>query len=82
MRLTGNVVGKAPFKDERERNDRHIEIEAERAIRDGLLTPRPLMNGDKDSGDWRYDTGEFVRLATGPNGDPSTKVTSRLFSTK
>lgn len=63
------ALGKAPFKDERERNDRHIEIEAERAIRDGLFTPRPLMNGDKDSGDWHYDTGEFVRLATGPNGE-------------
>lgn len=63
------ALGKAPFKDERQRNDRHIEIEMERALRDGVFTPRPLMNGDKDSGDWHYDTGEFVRLATGPNGE-------------
>lgn len=63
------ALGMPAFKDERERNDRHVEIEMERALRDGVFTPRPLMNGDKDSGDWHYDTGEFVRLATGPNGE-------------
>jgi hypothetical protein len=63
------ALGMGAFKDERERNDRHIEIEAERAIRDGVLVPRPLMNGDKDSGDWSYSTPDLMRLATGPNGE-------------
>lgn len=63
------ALGLPPFKDERERNDRHVEIEAERAIRNGVLVPSKLMNGVKDAGDWSYQTPDLTRIATGPNGE-------------
>lgn len=64
-----DALGLPPFADERERNDRHVEIEAERAIRDGVLVPSKLMNGVKEAGDWSYQTPDLTRLATGPNGE-------------
>lgn len=63
------ALGKTPFADERERNDRHVEIEAERAVRDGVFTTSRLMNGVKDAGDWSYQTPDLIRVATGPNGE-------------
>lgn len=64
-----DALGLPPFADERARNDRHVEIEAERAIRNGVLVPSKLMNGVKEAGDWSYQTPDLTRIATGPNGE-------------
>lgn len=60
--------GLPPFKNERERNDKHIEDEVNRAIADGIFQKGRLMNGSEEAGDWSYHT-DLTRLATGPNGE-------------
>lgn len=60
--------GLPPFKNERERNDKHIEDEVNRAVADGLFEKSRLMNGNEEAGDWSYNT-ELTRIATGPNGE-------------
>lgn len=60
--------GLPPFKNERERNDKHIEDEVNRAVADGLLQKGRLMNGKEEAGDWSYHT-DLTRIATGPNGE-------------
>ncbi len=62
------ALGMPAFKNERERNDRHLEIEMERAVRDGVVAPQRRMNGSEVAGDWHWGTEE-LRLATGPNGE-------------
>lgn len=60
--------GLPQFKNERERNDKHIEDEVNRAIADGIFQKGRLMNGSEEAGDWSYHT-DLTRLATGPNGE-------------
>ncbi len=62
------AAGLPPFKNERERNDKHIEDEVNRAVADGILRKGRPMNGKEENGDWSYNT-ELTRIATGPNGE-------------
>ncbi len=62
------ALGMPAFKNERERNDRHVELAVESAVREGLVSPERRMNGSEAAGDWHWRTDE-LRLATGPNGE-------------